>query len=110
MRLDELLFSQLGYDERCLILDRLSLRDAQVLSCANTNFRRRLSPAQLNLLSVDLDAYSWANRQLLLPPPEHGGIALAMRLPAAAAAARVDVLHRAAAQVPTRVLVDDVWP
>ena len=85
MRLDELLFSQLGYDERCLILDRLSLRDAQVLSCANTNFRRRLSPAQLNLFSVDLDAYSWANRQLLLPPPEHGGIALAMRLPTAAA-------------------------
>jgi hypothetical protein len=93
MRLEELLFTHLGYDERRLILDRLGLRDAQALSCTNTTYRRRLSPAQLDLLSVDLDAYSWANRALQLvdctwcpsAARVHGGIALAMHLPAAAA-------------------------
>jgi len=84
MRLIALLFDALGFDERCLLLDGMDMRDIQALACTCISFLARLSPMDLDLFHVNPDAYTWADRSLTLPPPWHGGISIRMGLPVVA--------------------------
>ena len=102
MHLFDLLFDEMGFDERRLLLDAMGLREMQALICTCRTACVMLSPIQLDMLNVDHNRYTWAGRPVTLPAAWHNGICLRMGTGATKVQWKCCILEHSASTVPNQ--------